>query len=161
MLNLRKIISFILLPGMFLCSFSLSLQLEICDKEQLIGEWTILFAGQPDERLKFTVVDEILPHSEIYYEGCGDSGDCFHAEGWKEEIDLEGKDETTGYYPDTFQCKAYNHNKEENFDEWKGMNRNQKELEEQYKLFRDNHPDNNFIKELLKTSKYNKVKMEQ
>jgi len=52
---------------------SLSLQLEICDKEQLIGEWTILFAGQPDERLKFTVVDEILPHSEIYYEGCGDA----------------------------------------------------------------------------------------
>ena len=84
----------------------------------------------------------------VYYEGCGDSGDCFHAEGWKKEIDLEGKDETTGYYPDTFQCKAYNHNKEENFDEWKGMNRNQKELEEQYKLFRNNHPDNNFIKEL-------------
>ena len=52
---------------------ALSLQLEICDKEQLIGEWTVLFAGSPDERLKFTILDEILPYSEEYYKGCGEA----------------------------------------------------------------------------------------
>ena len=52
---------------------ALSLQLEICDKEQLVGEWTVLFAGSSDERLRFTVMDEILPYSEEYYEGCGEA----------------------------------------------------------------------------------------
>jgi len=52
---------------------ALSLQLEICDKEDLIGEWTVLFAGSPDDRIKFTVLDEILPHSEEYYQGCGEA----------------------------------------------------------------------------------------
>ena len=42
----------------------------LCDKEQLIGEWTVMFASMPDDRLYFQVTDEILPHSEQYYEDC-------------------------------------------------------------------------------------------
>ena len=83
----------------------------------------------------------------VWYEGAGDSGECFHAEGWKKEINLESKD-GKGYYPDTYQHKPWNHNKEEDFDEWKGMTRNQRDLENSYNLFRKNHPDQNLNSEL-------------
>jgi len=42
----------------------------LCDKEQLIGEWTVLFASMPGDKLYFQVMDEILPHSEQYYKDC-------------------------------------------------------------------------------------------
>ena len=74
----------------------------------------------------------------VWYEGAGDSGECYEAEGWKDEINLKGDEK----WPDPFQTRPYNHDKKEDFDEWKGMTRNQKELEEQYKLFREHHPDN-------------------
>ena len=83
----------------------------------------------------------------VWYEGAGDSGECFHAEGWKKEINIESKD-SGGYYPDIYQSKAWNHNKEEDFDEWKNMTRNQRDLEKSYNLFRKNHPDQNLQSEL-------------
>ena len=48
-------------------------QLDLCDKEILAGEWTVLFAGLPQERLTFQVMEEMLPGSEEYYEGCGEA----------------------------------------------------------------------------------------
>tara|TARA_B100001750_G_C15366040_1_gene524797 strand:- start:90 stop:671 length:582 start_codon:yes stop_codon:yes gene_type:complete len=42
----------------------------VCNKEQLIGKWTVIFASLPDERLHFQVLDETLPHSEQYYLDC-------------------------------------------------------------------------------------------
>jgi len=49
---------------------SLNKQLGICDVEQLVGEWTVLFVGLPDEKLHFQVTDEILPGHEEYYVIC-------------------------------------------------------------------------------------------
>ena len=40
-----------------------------------------------------------------------------HAEGWKKEINLEKKDHR-GCWPDVYECKPWNHNKEEDFDEF-------------------------------------------
>jgi len=42
----------------------------LCGKEALIGEWTVMFASLPMEKLNFQVMDEILPHSEEYYLEC-------------------------------------------------------------------------------------------
>ena len=42
----------------------------ICDKEQLIGEWSASFGPLPNERLYFEVVDEILPGSEEWFVSC-------------------------------------------------------------------------------------------
>ena len=43
----------------------------LCDKEQLIGEWTVLFAGFPSEKLYFEVFAETLPGYEQHYVECG------------------------------------------------------------------------------------------
>jgi len=51
---------------------SLNKRLDICDVEQLMGEWTVLFAGLPDEKLHFQVTNEILPGSEEYYVTCNE-----------------------------------------------------------------------------------------
>ena len=83
----------------------------------------------------------------VYYEGAGDSGECFHAEGWKKEINLEKKDHR-GCWPETYESKAWNHDKKDDFDEWKDMTRNQKDLEKQYEMFRKEHPDQNLNSEL-------------
>ena len=45
----------------------------LCSKEQLVGEWTIIFASMPSDRLNFQVMDEILPHSEEYYMSCNEN----------------------------------------------------------------------------------------
>ena len=42
----------------------------LCGKESLIGEWTVMFASLPTDKLYFQVMDEILPHSEEYYLEC-------------------------------------------------------------------------------------------
>jgi hypothetical protein len=42
----------------------------ICDKEQLIGEWRIVFVGLEEYELNFEVLNEILPLNEEYYKGC-------------------------------------------------------------------------------------------
>ena len=49
---------------------SLSKQQGICDVEQLMGEWTVMFVGLPDEKLHFQVTNEILPGFEEYYVTC-------------------------------------------------------------------------------------------
>jgi len=49
---------------------SLLKQLNLCVKEDLIGEWTIIFAGLPNERLHFNIVDEVLPGQEENYITC-------------------------------------------------------------------------------------------
>jgi len=51
---------------------SLIKRLDICDVEQLMGEWTVLFAGLPDEKLHFEVTNEILPGFEEYYATCNE-----------------------------------------------------------------------------------------
>ena len=81
----------------------------------------------------------------VWYEGAGDSGECFEAEGWKDEIKLK---DSTKNYPEEYQSKAWNHEKKDDFDEWKGMTRNQKDLEKQYEMFRKEHPDQNLNSEL-------------
>jgi len=83
----------------------------------------------------------------IWYEGAGDSGECFEAEGWKGKINLEVKDKN-GTWDDHCQTKPWNPDKKEDFDEWKGMTRNQKNLEKQYSNFLIAHPDHNLEKEL-------------
>ena len=51
---------------------SLIKRLGVCDKEQLMGEWTALFAGLPDEKLHFQIMDEVLPGHEKYYATCNE-----------------------------------------------------------------------------------------
>ena len=48
-------------------------QFDMCDKESVIGEWTIMFGGIPNERLNFEVMRETLPGSEEYYEDCNEA----------------------------------------------------------------------------------------
>ena len=50
----------------------MSKQRGICDVEQLVGEWTVMFAGLPDEKLYFQVTNEILPGFEEYYATCNE-----------------------------------------------------------------------------------------
>lgn len=76
----------------------------------------------------------------VWYEGCGDSGECFHAEGWKTEINLKQIINGRSFYED-YQCEAWNHDKEENFDKYKNFTRNQIELQKDYNKFREQHPD--------------------
>ena len=45
-------------------------QKDICEKELLIGKWSIVFAGYEQFRLNFEVVNEILPGSEKHYVTC-------------------------------------------------------------------------------------------
>jgi len=52
----------------------LSLKSGICDKDELIGKWTILFTGSPENQLKFNVMEEILPYSEEFYVDCNREG---------------------------------------------------------------------------------------
>ena len=49
---------------------SLTRSLDLCDKEEIAGKWTMKFAGFSD-KLQFEVMNEILPNSEEYYEDCG------------------------------------------------------------------------------------------
>jgi len=49
---------------------SLIRSLDLCDKEDIIGIWTLKFAGFSD-KLQFEVMSEILPNSEEYYQDCG------------------------------------------------------------------------------------------
>jgi len=83
----------------------------------------------------------------VWYEGAGDSGECFHAEGWKGKINLTRKKDDNSW-PEDYQHKPWNHNKEEDFDEWKGMTRNQRDLEKWYTMFIKEHPDQNLESEL-------------
>jgi len=47
----------------------LLLNRNVCDVEELIGVWTVIFENLPTEALKFQVMNEYLPGNEIYYTG--------------------------------------------------------------------------------------------
>jgi hypothetical protein len=51
----------------------------ICDKEQLIGTWTIVFKGYEQHELNFEMLDAILPKNELYYSGCNETDQIFPA----------------------------------------------------------------------------------
>jgi len=51
---------------------TLDKQRDICDVEQLMGKWTVMFEGLPDEKLHFQVTNEILPGQEKYYVTCNE-----------------------------------------------------------------------------------------
>tara|TARA_Y100000590_G_scaffold174402_1_gene199434 strand:+ start:785 stop:1321 length:537 start_codon:yes stop_codon:yes gene_type:complete len=42
----------------------------LCDKEQLIGQWTIMFKGYEMSKLHFEIVDQTLPDMEWQYVEC-------------------------------------------------------------------------------------------
>tara|TARA_B110000014_G_scaffold227078_1_gene186722 strand:+ start:194 stop:733 length:540 start_codon:yes stop_codon:yes gene_type:complete len=42
----------------------------ICDKEKLIGEWTVMFKGYDMAKIHFEITNEILPRQEIHFEEC-------------------------------------------------------------------------------------------
>ena len=43
---------------------------EICKKEQLVGEWTVMFKGYDMAKLYFEVLPDILPRQESHFEEC-------------------------------------------------------------------------------------------
>jgi len=45
---------------------------DICQVEQLVGTWTVMFQGYEQFRLEFELVDEFLPNNEQYFEVCSD-----------------------------------------------------------------------------------------
>ena len=44
----------------------------ICDPDQLVGTWTVVFQGYEQFILEFEVVDEFLPNNERYFEECSE-----------------------------------------------------------------------------------------
>jgi len=42
----------------------------LCEKEQLVGEWTVMFRGYDMSVINFEVLPEILPNSEGHYVEC-------------------------------------------------------------------------------------------
>ena len=43
----------------------------ICDKEKLIGQWTVLFKGYDEAKIYFEMTPNILPNMEQHFEDCG------------------------------------------------------------------------------------------
>jgi hypothetical protein len=43
----------------------------ICEKEQLVGEWTVLFRSYEMNKLHFEMLGDILPNHESHFETCG------------------------------------------------------------------------------------------
>jgi len=48
---------------------SLSRGLGICTKDDLIGQWRVVFQGTNYENLNFEIIDKIIPGEEVNYEG--------------------------------------------------------------------------------------------
>ena len=42
----------------------------LCDKEDLIGQWTVMFRGYEMSKLYFELLPDILPHQESHFVGC-------------------------------------------------------------------------------------------
>ncbi len=51
---------------------SLLKQFNLCKADDVIGTWSIVFEGIPNERLNFEVMTEVLPYSEEYYMNCNE-----------------------------------------------------------------------------------------
>ena len=45
--------------------------LNICDKEKLVGEWTVMFKDYDMAKLHFEILPDILPNQESHFEECG------------------------------------------------------------------------------------------
>ena len=43
----------------------------ICEKEKLIGEWTVIFKGYDEAKIYFEMTPNILPNMEHQFEKCG------------------------------------------------------------------------------------------
>jgi len=43
----------------------------ICDKEKLIGQWTVMFKGYDMQKIHFEMTPNILPNMEYQFEKCG------------------------------------------------------------------------------------------
>ena len=48
----------------------LLLGLNLCEKEDLVGQWSVIFEGYEENKLRFEIVDEILPNQEYQYRDC-------------------------------------------------------------------------------------------
>ena len=44
---------------------------DLCKKEQLIGEWTVMFKGYDMQKIHFEMTQNILPNMEYQFEKCG------------------------------------------------------------------------------------------
>ena len=42
----------------------------ICEKEKLIGQWSVMFKGYEEQKIYFEMVPEILPNMEHQFEDC-------------------------------------------------------------------------------------------
>ena len=42
----------------------------LCEKEDLIGTWTVMFRGYEEAKLYFEMLPDILPNQESHYVGC-------------------------------------------------------------------------------------------
>jgi len=42
----------------------------LCEKEKLIGTWTVMFRGYDMAKLNFEMLPDILPNQEQHFEGC-------------------------------------------------------------------------------------------
>ena len=42
----------------------------LCEKEKLIGEWTVMFKGYDMAKLHFEILPDILPNQEIHFVDC-------------------------------------------------------------------------------------------
>ena len=43
---------------------------QLCEKEQLVGTWTVMFRGYDMAKIYFEIMPEILPNSEQHYVDC-------------------------------------------------------------------------------------------
>ncbi len=43
---------------------------QLCEKEQLIGEWTVMFKGYDMAKISFEILPDILPNQEGQFEEC-------------------------------------------------------------------------------------------
>ena len=42
----------------------------ICEKEQLVGEWTVMFRGYEEAKLYFELLPDVLPNTESHFGEC-------------------------------------------------------------------------------------------
>ena len=43
---------------------------DLCEKEDLVGKWTIMFRGYEEQTLNFEMLGDILPNQEMHFKGC-------------------------------------------------------------------------------------------
>ena len=78
----------------------------------------------------------------VHYDGCGDSGESHQAEGYITEESFIKRGLSAQYKP-------WNHDKKEDFDEWEGMTRNQKDIDKLVKEYNEKNNSDICITDLL------------